>query len=191
MQQPNPLAITLLCIGGAALLVFLFWLNHALRTGGKRAERKPAQVSPWISLGLSYLLGGTGPVKSSDDGARDIMTKAQEAAPDRPSAAASSQWGEPPKIPETNQPEPNEPAVREPPDDPIIISHKMTKKELTVLLAVQKDDEGAYRFSANQIAGFVGGTSAETKGWVAEVRGTRERAPNTMRRPVGGWGKAS
>lgn len=82
MQQPNPLAITALCIGGAALLVFLFWLNHVLRTGGKRTERKTVQAPPWISLGLSYLLGGSGPVKSLEGGAPAVMSYEEERPPE-------------------------------------------------------------------------------------------------------------
>lgn len=110
---------------------------------------------------------------------------------DRPSSAASSQRVDPPKTPGTSQPEPSDLAVLGPSRDPFIISHNMTKKELTILLAVQRDGDGAYRFSANRIAEFVGGTSAEVKGWVAEVRGRREPASSTMYRPTNGWGKAS
>lgn len=110
---------------------------------------------------------------------------------DRPSSHPSSSWVEPAKIPETYQLEPSAPAVLEPAHEPAPVSHNMTKKELTILLAVQKDSDGAYRFSANKIAEFVGGTSAEVKGWVADVRGKREPASSSMRRPANGWGKAS
>lgn len=118
---------------------------------------------------------------------KDYADAAPVVAPIRPSSDTSSQRVEPAKIADTPQPEPDAPAMYEPPSDPLIISHKMSKKELTILLAVQKDDEGGYRFSANKIAEFVGGTSAEVKGWVAEVRGKREPASNSLRRPTGGW----
>lgn len=119
----------------------------------------------------------------------DAQAEVQQ--PDRTGSSAGSRRVEPVKIPDASQLEPDEPAVREPPVDPLIISHKMSRKELTIVLAAQKDEGGAYRFSANKIAEFVGGTSAEAKGWVADVRGRKEPAANTLQRPANGWGKAS
>lgn len=107
--------------------------------------------------------------------------------PDETGSMAGSERVEPLEILDTSQFKPRAPAVLEPPADPLIISHKMSKKELTILLAVQRDGDGAYRFSANRIADFVGGTSAEVKGWVAEVRGRREPAASSLRRPANGW----
>lgn len=106
---------------------------------------------------------------------------------DRPGSIVPVQRVEPQKTPETYQPEPSELSVREPARDPLIISHNMSRKELTILLAAQKTDEGAYRWSANKIAEFVGGTAAEVKGWVADVRGKREPAAHSLRRPANGW----
>lgn len=108
---------------------------------------------------------------------------------DRTSSIAPVQRVEPQKTIEAYQAEPREPSQDVPPADPLIISHKMSRKELTILLAAQKTDEGAYRWSANKIADFVGGTSAEVKGWVADVRGRKEPAATSLRRPANGWGR--
>lgn len=143
----------------------------------------------FIALMILWLVYGLSPVallRSVFTGDMSILDMSSE-APDRTSSDAGSRQVEPVKITDTHQLEPNEPAVLEPPRDPLIISHKMSKKELTILLAAQKDGDGAYRFSANKIAEFIGGTSAEVKGWVAEVRGKREPAAATLRRPANGW----
>lgn len=122
----------------------------------------------------------------------DIMSLGQAGSiPDRPSSNGGSLRVEPAQIAETYQVEPSAPPICAPLIAPPPISHNMSKKELTILLAVQKDSDGQYRYSANRIAGFIGGTSAEVKGWVAEVRGKKESPANTLRRPEGGWGKAS
>jgi hypothetical protein len=67
------------------------------------------------------------------------------------------------------------------------ISHKMSDAELIVLLSVQKGDAG-YRYSANKIADFVGGTRADV---LAQIRAVREGPPaepyrdlDEQRRPV-------
>lgn len=125
------------------------------------------------------------------DRVKGLEVETPPAPADRPSSASGSQWVEPVKIPDTSQAEPIELPVRDPPDEPVFYSHKMSRKELTILLAAQRDGEGQYRFSANKIAEFVGGTGAEVKGWVADVRGRKEPAAATLRRPANGWGKAS
>lgn len=108
---------------------------------------------------------------------------------DRTSSEPPARRVEPGRIADTSQVEPIDPPVRDPSPAPLIIAHKMSRKDLTLLLAVQKNDDGAYRWSANKIAEFIGGTSAEVKGWVAEVRGKKESAAaaNTLRRPANGW----
>lgn len=82
----NPFAITLLCMGGAAALIFLLWLNHVLRMGTKReaqeAPRKAAPAPSWVSYGLSYLLGGAGPVNSSEEAAPSVMSRGTQSAPE-------------------------------------------------------------------------------------------------------------
>jgi hypothetical protein len=70
-MQPNPLAIFLLCLGGAAALVFLLWLNHKLRGRPKSEERpeegtRPAQEAPTLtSQIMSRLLGAAGPIEEA------------------------------------------------------------------------------------------------------------------------------
>lgn len=76
----------------------------------------------------------------------------------------------------------------------IDINARMTRAELITLLAVQKAEDGAYRYSANQITGFVGGTAADVKKLIAEIREpvaplpapTVERG-KSLQRPAGGW----
>lgn len=184
-MEPNPLAILALCFLGAGGLIFLLWLNHQWVTRGRRKSEAPAQARAGaLEIVLSYILGGAGPVNDyGDEQGVDVG--------DRPSSPSGSQWVEPQKIIDTYQAEPIDPLVREPPSDPLIISHKMGRKELTILLAAQKDEDGGYRFSANKIADFVGGTGAEVKGWVADVRGRKEPAARSLQRPANGWGKAS
>lgn len=71
------------------------------------------------------------------------------------------------------------------------ISHKMTTPDLVVLLAVQKDEHGEYRWSANKIVEFVGGTRADVMARIAAVRPRSAPAqpvtPGHMERPQGGW----
>lgn len=55
----------------------------------------------------------------------------------------------------------------------IDISRTMSQRELAVLLALQRDTTGAWRWSANQIAAFVGGTRADVLRLVGEARGER------------------
>lgn len=145
-----------------------------------------AGISP---IGILRLAFGSG---VSVNRSQPIMVPSTEMEKaDRTSSPGGSRWVAPVEIAETHQFKPTKPVVYDPAHDPSVISHKMSRKELTILLAVQKDEDGAYRFSANKIAEFVGGTSAEIKGWVAEVRGRREPASNSLRRPTGGWGRAS
>lgn len=74
---------------------------------------------------------------------------------------------------------------------PAPVSSRMSKPALIALLAVQRDDDGKYRFSANQIAGFVGGTHADVKGQIAAIRATKDPAAkvaaNRLERPASGW----
>lgn len=71
----NPLAITLLCMGGAAALIFLLWLNHALRTGAKREKKETTAGASWVNYGLSYVLGGAGPVNDYEGDAPAVMSR--------------------------------------------------------------------------------------------------------------------
>jgi hypothetical protein len=81
-----------------------------------------------------------------------------------------------------NQAEPREPLEREP------LLRQLDKEDLIVLLAVQRNDEGGYRYSANQITAFVGGTAAPIKATIATVRGTPKATPGIpLKRPVNGW----
>lgn len=61
------------------------------------------------------------------------------------------------------------------------ISHKMSDVDLIAVLTVQKDERGGYRFSANKIADFVGGTRADV---LAQIRVIREPSPPVQYQPL-------
>lgn len=84
-----------------------------------------------------------------------------------------------------NHLEPIEPSDGEPPP----ITRQLGKEELIVLLAVQRNDDGGYLWSANQITSFVGGTAAPIKATIATVRGTKDapRPGSPLKRPANGW----
>lgn len=65
--------------------------------------------------------------------------------------------------------------------EPPIISHKMTDVELIAVLTVQKDERGSYRFSANKIADFVGGTRADV---LAEIKAIRNPSLPAQYQPL-------
>lgn len=65
--------------------------------------------------------------------------------------------------------------------EPPIISHKMTDVELIAVLTVQKDERGGYRFSANKIADFVGGTRADV---LAEIKAIRNPSSSARYHPL-------
>lgn len=102
-------------------------------------------------------------------------------------------------LPHVHQVEPSEPAENEPASEPteLTVSAHLSRPDLIALLAVQKNDDGSYRFSSNQITGFVGGTAAEVKKQIAEIR--EKPAPvappapdasargKSLRRPAEGW----
>lgn len=89
-----------------------------------------------------------------------------------------------------NQVEPPEPPRIEPVREPASLRN-LSHLELTTLLAVQRNESGGYRFSANEILDFVGGTAADVKHTIREARGEQappaQAATGTVRRPVNGW----
>lgn len=89
---------------------------------------------------------------------------------------------------DTHQPEPVEPSVIEPASEPIRL-RQLPRHDLIVLLAVQRKEDGEYLFSANQITTFVGGTAANVKTLIAEVRAEKQeqRPPGRLERPANGW----
>jgi len=84
---------------------------------------------------------------------------------------------------DTYQTEPIAPAQNEPPAN----LHNMSRSALIALLSVQKTETGSYRWTANQIAAFVGGTRAEVLKEIALYRPTPP-SPAQIKRPVNGWG---
>lgn len=67
----------------------------------------------------------------------------------------------------------------------------MEPLNLADLLAVQRDEDGEYRYSANKIAEFVGGTRADVLARIASHR-PKPPAKKTeahLDRPANGWGK--
>jgi len=95
---------------------------------------------------------------------------------------------------QTHQIEPSEPAKNEPAREPsaIAITARLGRAELITLLAVQKNADGSYTFSANKITEFVGGTAAEVKAQIAAIRNPPKQAEppergKSLRRPLQGW----
>lgn len=98
-----------------------------------------------------------------------------------------------------NQLESVEPAKIEPLDEPapVAISAQLSQTELIAVLAVQKNAAGGYRYSANQITGFIGGTAADVKKIIADIRTppkvepppepTQPERGKSLRRPAEGW----
>ena len=89
-----------------------------------------------------------------------------------------------------NQLEPDFDSVREPAHEPSTL-RSLTRTEEIALLAVQRNDDGSYRHSANKICELMGGTAAEVKAQVAAIRGPAKpvQAPGApLKRPANGWG---
>lgn len=119
----------------------------------------------------------------------DVEPVRQQAEPTEPVAVRGQQ----------NQVEPVEPAKIEPLDEPapVAISAQLNQTELIAVLAVQKNAAGGYRYSANQITGFIGGTAADVKKIIADIRTppkvepppepTQPERGKSLRRPAEGW----
>jgi hypothetical protein len=72
------------------------------------------------------------------------------------------------------------------------LHNHLSRLEMLTLLAVQKDSDGEYLYSANKIADLVGGARQKTLDQIGEERGTRkpEEPPapqGRMPRPENGW----
>lgn len=71
------------------------------------------------------------------------------------------------------------------------LHNHLSRLELLTLLAVQKDDDGEYLYSANKIADLVGGARQKTLDQINEARGLKKdeppRANNRLSRPENGW----
>lgn len=102
--------------------------------------------------------------------------------------------GEPPEplavLPRLNHPEPSKPGEIEPALESLQLNRLSRIAEIA-LLAVQRNDDGNYRHSANDITRFMGGTAADAKKQIAEIRATKpEREPKPeerVTRPPKGW----
>ena len=105
----------------------------------------------------------------------------------RTSSSGGSAGSSDPVLVQQNQVEPQEPGENEPLRESF--TRQLAKEELIILLAIQRNANGDYIWSANQITSFVGGAAAPIKATVATVRGKKETpAPGApLRRPVNGW----
>lgn len=115
-----------------------------------------------------------------------VMSKSAENAPGTGSVPAGTDL-----VPAHQyQAEAGTPRENVPAPEPPRISHNLEQNELIILLTVQKRD-GAYRFSANEIAALVGGKRSDVLDLIASVRNPPKPAEPPMAprldRPPGGW----
>lgn len=92
-----------------------------------------------------------------------------------------------------NQLEPVEPAENEPAREPLQLNRLSRESEIA-LLAVQRNEDGSYRHSANDITKFIGGTAADVKKQVAAIRGSKpaeQVSAARVERPSRGWPKTA
>ncbi len=126
------------------------------------------------------------------DGAR-VMSNDEEDEPVRvdfrPSSDDIKTSSNEPVLPQQNQAEPDNSLVYEPPTA-LPSLHRMTRSEEIAMLAVQRNDDGTYRHSANDILKIMGGTAADVKGQIAAIRGSSKSpaTPARVARPKSGWG---
>lgn len=92
-----------------------------------------------------------------------------------------------PVLGQQHQLEPAEPGDGEPAPESLV--RQLDKEELIIVLAVQRNADGGYLYSANQITTFVGGAAAPIKATIATVRGKRETPSpvKSLQRPINGW----
>jgi len=124
------------------------------------------------------ILEGWGIIKTDD-----VMSSVQiERTAPATSTALGSTSTHHAVLPDTHQAEPSALLHSEPP----LNLHNMSRPALIALISVQKTETGAYRWTANQIAAFVGGTRAEVLKEIAQYRPPLP-APAQIKRPVNGW----
>jgi len=168
----------------------------ALARAVELATRAAAHVL--IELAYKVLIGQVPPASPP----RSIASKIDYVAP-VPAPEPVRELAAPPVreavLPHVHQVEPSEPAENKPASEPneLTVNAHLSRPDLIALLAVQKNDDGSYRFSSNQITGFVGGTAAEVKKQIADIR--EKPAPvappapdasargKSLRRPAEGW----
>lgn len=92
-----------------------------------------------------------------------------------PVRAGGSTYRTTPVRPQQNQLEPLEPGGIEPPRAALTLH--MSREEEIAVLAVQRNADGSYRHSANKITELMGGTAADVKKQIAEIRGTPAELP--------------
>ncbi len=135
-----------------------------------------------------------------DQVARPVMSRAAPAdedegwfdEDDEPVRDGGSTGSGDPVLPHLNQVEPVEPAPVEPVREPVIL-HNLSKEATIAMLAVQKDGDGKYRYSKNQIAAFVGGTKADILRTIDLYREPKPEQPRPLgrvERPANGWNEA-
>lgn len=93
-----------------------------------------------------------------------------------------------------NQLEPTEPGETGTPCEPLQLNRLSRTAEIA-LLAVQRNGDGAYRHSANDITRLMGGTAADVKKQIAEIRALPPEEPTRPAaradRPSRGWPKTA
>lgn len=191
-------AITI-CLVVLALWTFIPRSFRAALRGGleptviavAEVVRRGTRTAARVIADLAYtVLIGQPRVNNFDAPKADYVAPIQPqtaAAPPEPAAVLAG----------THQPGSIElPKNNDMPDPPqVVINARLSKAELITLLAVQKKDDGAYLYSSNQITAFVGGTAADVKRLIAEIREpvkpVEETPPQgrgkSLRKPAEGW----
>lgn len=119
-MEPNPIAILVLCFGGAALLIFLFWANHKIRTGGQRKSEAATERAAHSAVGyaLSYILGGAGPVNDYEE---DVMSRPGETPPAHAPSSLDRQQT-------ADRQAPDRPDPRKPTPDELLTLYRLMRK---------------------------------------------------------------
>lgn len=174
-----------------ALILMALWtfvprhVRRALRSGAEPAVialADLARVGIYHALrglrfvGYRWLLGVSVPGESER-----VLSSRDDATADEPVRIVA-------EPPDTNAVRTSTSGGQEKAGDAPIISHNMSGVELIAVLSVQKDERGGYRFSANKIADFIGGTRADVLSEIKSIREPGQDARYTVlneeRRPI-------
>lgn len=160
-HEPPTLLLFVLCLAGASGMLFLFWLNHKIRTRGHPKSEAPTiesrpidQAPPRPTLAyllMSRLLGSVGPVGTMGGEQRSDAVEP----------------GTEPSGTEAGNAVPDIVEQLEALDDDALLD----------ILALLRDDEGEYRFAESRVAKFIPGRVEDRLSQVRDIRHTEKPAP--------------